>query len=344
MTPNDLCSARLQVDAGLMKLLLTHTPVMRRHYYGETALGDLRALAAVTLHEADAPLSDDGLTAAAKGHDIVLSDRMTAGPAAVFDALPDLKVFMRCAVDIRTIDVAAASRAGVLVTQASPGFVASVTELAIGYLVDLARGVSQSTAAYQAGRLPEIRMGGQLAGSTLAILGYGSIGRALADVAVAMQMRVLVVDPHVSVSDARVRQVSFTTALAEADQVVCLVVATEATENLMDAAAFGRMKPGAAFINLARGNLVDEAALLDALNSGHLSGAAMDVGRATDQMPTPELARHPAVVATPHIGGLTPQAIAAQARDTVEQVRALVSGDVPAGAVNAEAWTRRLQR
>ena len=102
------------------------------------------------------------------------------------------------------------------------------------------------------------------------------------------------------------------------------------------------MRKGAVFINVSRGNLIDEAALAAAIAAGTLAGAAIDVGRAPDQMPTPAIAALPGVIATPHIGGLTPPAIEAQALHTVEQVRALVSGRVPEGAVNTEAWTRRI--
>jgi D-3-phosphoglycerate dehydrogenase len=108
----------------------------------------------------------------------------------------------------------------------------------------------------------------------------------------------------------------------------------------MNAAAFARMKKSAYFINLSRGNLVDEAALAAALDAGGIAGAAMDVGRAPDQMPSPTLAARPNVIATPHTGGLTPAAIEHQAFDTVRQVGDIVAGRVPPEAVNAKAATR----
>jgi D-3-phosphoglycerate dehydrogenase len=266
---------------------------------------------------------------------------MTEGPGEIFPQLPKLRAFVRCAVDIRNIDVNAASAAGVLVTRASPGFVAAVAELALGFMVDLSRGVSRATADYHAGRKPEIVMGRQLAGSRLGIIGYGSIGRALAPIAKALGMQVLVADPFVTIDDADIKHLPLDNLLGRAEYVVCLAIANEKTENLIGQAALARMQPHAFFINLSRGNLVDEQALADALREGRIAGAAMDVGRAPDQMPTPELARLPNVIATPHIGGLTPQAIEHQARETVRQVAAVISGEAPPGAVNAERWMRR---
>jgi D-3-phosphoglycerate dehydrogenase len=324
-----------------MKILLTHTPHMRTHYYGPRALAGLQALGEIVLHESETPLSGPALIAAGQGADLIVTDRMTPVEAAVFANLPQLRAVLRCAVDIRTIDVAAASAHGVLVTRARPGFVESVTELVLGFLVDLARGISRATASYQARQPPEIRMGRQLAGSTIGIIGYGAIGRALAPIAAAMGMRVLIADPYVTVTEPDFHQVPLTTLLADADHVVCLAVATEATENLIDATALSLMKRDAVFINVSRGNLVDETALAAALREGRIAAAALDVGRAPDQMPSPDLAALPNVIATPHIGGLTPPAIEAQALDTVEQVRELVSGRVPHGAANAADWTRQ---
>ncbi len=325
-----------------MKILLTHTPHMRDNYYGPRALSGLSALGDVVLHQGGDTLEGRALIAAADGCDLIVADRATALPAAIFDALPALKAALRCAVDIRNIDVAAASSHGILVTRAKPGFIESVTELVFGFLVDLNRGVSRASAAFQAGRVPTAQMGRQLSGATIGIIGYGAIGRAVAPLAAAMGMRVLISDPYVTIKEPGFEQVDLATLLAQSDHVVCLAIANEATENLINAEAFTRMRKDAVFINVSRGNLVDEAALATAITQGKIAGAAIDVGRAPDQMPTPAIAMLPNVIATPHIGGLTPPAIEAQALNTVEQVRALVSGAVPEGAANTESWTRRI--
>jgi D-3-phosphoglycerate dehydrogenase / 2-oxoglutarate reductase len=323
-----------------LKVLLTHTPEFRRQYYGERSLTELQAVAQVILHQAGDALDAAGLIDAARDADIIVADRLTEGPGAIFPRLPKLRAFVRCAVDIRNIDVEAASAVGVLVTRAGPGFAQSVAELALGFLVDLSRGISRATADYHAGRQPEVMMGRQLAGSSLGIIGYGSIGRYLAPLAKSLGMTVLVADPFVTADDADIEQVSLEALLGRADYVVCLAVANEQTENLIGRAALALMRRHAFFINLSRGNLVDEAALATALRDNRIAGAAMDVGRARDQMPTPELTRLANVIATPHIGGLTPPAIESQSLETVRQVAAIIKGEVPAGAVNADHWTR----
>jgi len=216
-----------------------------------------------------------------------------------------------------------------------------VVELTLGFLVDLSRGISRASTQYHEGRMPEIRVGRQLAGSTAGIIGYGRISRELAPVLAAMGMTVLVSDPYAQIDDRRFLKLPLEEMLPRADYVICLAIANEETENLMDAAAFARLKPDAFFINMSRGNLIDEKALFQALTENRIAGAAMDVGRAPDQMPSPELARLPNVIATPHIGGLTPPASESQAFDTVRQVEALVKGEAPQGATNLKDWTRR---
>jgi D-3-phosphoglycerate dehydrogenase len=310
-------------------------------YYGERSLAGLQAIAEVKLHQADAALDAIGLIAAADDVDIIVADRLTAGPGEIFPRLPKLRALVRCAVDIRNIDVDAASAAGVLVTQAGPGFIQSVAELALGFMVDLSRGVSRASADYHAGRNPAIVMGRQLAGGRLGIIGYGSIGRYLAGIAKVLGMEILIADPFATVDDADIQHVPLDDLLGRADFVVCLAIADEKTENLIGQAALARMRPDAFFINLSRGNLVDEVALSAALRDKRIAGAAMDVGRALDQMPTPELAKLSNVIATPHIGGLTPPAIESQSLETVRQVERIIAGEVPVGAVNTANWTRR---
>src|SRR5271154_348438 len=255
-----------------MKILLTHTPHMRDNYYGKRALAGLTSLGEVVLHQGSETLEGPMLIAAARDCDLIVADRATALPAPIFDTLPLLKAALRCAVDIRNIDVAAASSHGILVTRAKPGFVESVTELVLGFLVDLNRGISRAAAAYQAGRIPDARLGRQLAASTIGIIGYGAIGRAVAPLAAAMGMRVLICDPYVSVKEPGFEQVDLATLLAGSDHVVCLAIANEATENLINADALARMRRDAVFINVSRGNLVDEAALADAIAAGKIAG------------------------------------------------------------------------
>ena len=328
--------------SGRPVVFLTHSPAALANYYGPRALAGLEAVAEVRTVDADVQWTPDALATAAAEADIIVSDRRAEGSAVLLERLPKLRAFVRCAVDIRNIDVAAASRLGILVTQASAGFMASVSEWIVGVMIDLSRHVSSAVQQYRAGQLPAPVMGRELRGATLGIVGYGQIARYLAPLGRAFGMRVLVCDPHVCVGDAGVQQVDQATLLAQSDYVVCLAVATPQTENLMDAAAFAAMQPHAFFINASRGNLVDEAALAVALDAGTIAGAALDVGRAADQMPTPALARHPRVIATPHVGGLTPPAIEHQSLETVAQVTALAHGHMPHGAVN-EAEARRVR-
>jgi D-3-phosphoglycerate dehydrogenase len=321
-------------------ILLTHAAEARALYYGDEALARLRKLGEVCLNETGRALSTAQLIGLAGGCQIIVSDRITEGPAAVFEQLPELVAFVRCAVDIRNVDVGAASASGVLVTRASAGFIESVAELVVGFMIDLARDITAATIAYRSGAGAAARMGRQLRGSTLGVIGYGQIGRRLAQLGLALGMRVLVNDPHVKTVEPGLSRTDLGTLLSQSDFVVVLAVATAETENLIGAAELGRMQPGAYVINVSRGNLVDEEALEAALVERRIAGCAMDVGRAADQMPSPRLARLQNVVATPHIGGLVPPAIAHQALETTRQVAEIVRGAAPPGAVNPDQAAR----
>ncbi len=320
-------------------ILLAHPEAVRRNYFRSDAVDRLARLGRLKLNDSGAEWTTPELIDAARGCEVLVAYRETPADAALFDALPELKAYVRCAVDIRNIDLAAASRNGVLVTHVGGVFVNGVAEWTIAAMIAIARGISETAAEYRAGGAPLPRSGPELRGATLGLIGYGRIGRCLCDLALAFGMRVVVADPHATVEHAGVLQTDLPSLLAMADHVVCLAVANASTENLMDAAAFARMKPTAFFINPSRGNLVDEAALLAVLDAGGIAGCALDVGRAPDQLPSPALARHPRVLATPHIAGLTP-ALDGQSAEAIAQVEQILAGRCPAGALNAGHATR----
>jgi D-3-phosphoglycerate dehydrogenase len=325
----------------MASIFLTHPPEALKNFYGDKAIAGLQALGAVRFNNAGRELSTQELIEAARGCEIIVSYRQTPGEAELFRNAPALVAFSRCAIDIRNVDVPAASDFGILVTQASAGFIASVAEWNLGAMIALGRDFMGSNTTYHADTRPVPPMGRQLRGATLGVIGYGQVGRYQCELGLAMGMRVLVCDPYARIDHAALIQLDLSELLAQSDYVVCLAVANDATENLMNAKTFAQMKPGAFFINASRGNLVDEAALLQALDSGYVGGCALDVGRAPDQTPSPELARHPHVIATPHVAGLTPESIEHQSLETVAQAAEIIKGRVPKGAVNAEHWTRK---
>jgi D-3-phosphoglycerate dehydrogenase len=322
-----------------VKVFVTHNPEDLAAYYGR-ALPRLRALADVVLNPLDRDLSTPELIEAAHGCAVIVAHRSTPGDAAAFESLPNLMAFLRCAVDISTIDVDAASSHGVLIAQADKSFVPSTAELALGLLLATSRHIVASTLDYRDGGTPVQRPGQQLRGQTAGIIGYGAIGSYLADVLAALGMVVLVHDPFVAEVTAPARMVERDELLASSDVVVPLAQASAATENMIGQSELAVMRRGATLINVSRGELLDEDAVLAALESGQLGALGLDVGRAPDQRPTPALAAHPRVVATPHLGGLTPQNADAQAASSVEQVDAMIKGVMPPRSVNPQRADR----
>jgi D-3-phosphoglycerate dehydrogenase len=323
----------------MTRLLLTHPVTVRRNYFPDKAVQALAQLGDLVINPTDAEWTADEIVEVGRQADIIVNYRETPASAQIFDSLSNLKAWVRVAVDIRNIDMEAASRNGVLVTNASSVFISSVAEWIIAAMIDVGRRFSDAIAAYRLGEVPQPRMGPELKGATVGIIGYGKISRYLVDLVKAFGMRVLVTDPYARVEHVGVEQVEMTPLLAQADYVICLAVANRETENLIDASVFRRMKSTAFFINPSRGNLVDEAALLEALDAGRIAGCALDVGRADDQMPDPRIASHPLVIATPHVAGLTPS-LFEQSAEAVIQVRDILAGRMPHNALNADKATR----
>ena len=320
-----------------LRVFLTHNPEDLEAYYGR-ALPELQALdVEVVTNPLARDLTTSELIDAAAGCQVIVAHRATPGEAALFESSPELVAMLRTAVDISTIDVDAASHAGVVVGHADKSFVASTAELAFGLLLDAARHIASSVADYRAGDPPPQRAGRQVRGMTAAVIGYGAIGAYLADLLAAAGLQVVVVDPRADVPE-RFDTATFDAALAAADVVFPLVDANPETVGLIGAEALAAMRPGAILVNVSRGEIVDENAVAEALDRGHLRAFACDVGTAPDQRPNPTLAARPDVVATPHLGGLTPENADAQARSSVEQIAAMLRGDQPPRLANPEVW------
>jgi len=329
----------------MTRIFLTHNRAALRHYYGDRAFQLLTALGDVRFHDSDADTTHDDIVRQARDCDILISFRVPPIDAALMQALPNLAAVCRVAVDIRNIDLACANRLGILVARATPGFGPSVAEWVVGVMISLARHIDTASMAYRNGLDPVPPMGRELRAATLGIIGYGTIGQYLAQLARAFGMNIIVNDPYAGVEqDAGLQQGSLDTLLTQSDFVVCLAPATAETANLIDLSRFQQMRRSAYFINASRAELVNESDLLQALDDGLIAGCALDVGSAIDQKPPMRLATHSKIIATPHVGGLTPEASAHQAMDSVRQVQALIAGQLPEPCVNAAYATRARDR
>ncbi len=322
-----------------LKVFLTHSPEDLTAYFGR-ALPRLSEMATVVHNPSDRDLTTAELIDAAAGCQVIIAHRSTPGEPPLFEARPELFAFLRTAVDISTIDVAAASSAGVAVGHAEKSFVPSTAELAIGLLLDLWRNISASSHDYRLGVEPPQRPGRQLRDKVAGIIGYGAIGSYLSQMLAGLGMRVLVHETGDVVVGSEAESVGFEELLRSCDVVFPLAPAVPETVDLIDATALSLMRPGSLLINVSRGELVDEEAVRDALDSGHLGGFGADVGRAPDQRPSAFLAERADVVATPHLGGLTPENADAQAMSAVDQVAAVIAGEMPPRIVNADRAER----
>ncbi len=328
----------------MARILLTYPPSSVKTWYGEKAMSELAELGELVLSSKEGVLSENELIELANTCDLIISDKPTAGTERLFREVPSLLAYIRCAMDTKSIDIDAASRHGVLVTQAGPGFTHAVSEWIVAQMINLARGLPHYFSAYQHGQIPAQHMGRQLAGATVGIIGFVNIAIALAPALQALGMQILAYDPYLTSSPEGIDCVGLDTLLERSDQVICLARYSKETDNLANADFFAKMKPGAFFINASRGGIVDEAALSAALSNGHLAGAAIDVGRGHDDHPTATLAQHCEVIATPHIGGMVPEAITYQVQRTVQQARAILAGRFPEGALNPETARRLIAR
>jgi D-3-phosphoglycerate dehydrogenase len=285
-------------------------------------------------------LSQDELRARIAGYDALVVRSETKVTADLLDAAPRLRVVGRAGVGVDNIDIAAATERGILVLNAPEGNTIAAAEHAIAMMFALVRNLPSADRSLRAGLWERARfMGLELREKTLGVLGLGKIGFEVARIArEGLRMRVLAHDPLVSAERARqagAELTDFETLLTESDILTVHVPLTDATRGMIGAAELGRMKKGARVINVARGGIVDEAALAGAIRAGHVSGAAIDVF--TEEPPPADhpLLQLPEVVVTPHLGASTREAQVNVAADVADQIVEYLQGGTPRYAVNA---------
>ena len=249
-----------------------------------------------------------------------------------------LKVIGRVGVGIDNIDVDAATKRGIVVVNAPTGNIVATAEHAVALMLALARNIPQANSHLKSGQWrTEDMVGTELRGKTLGIVGIGNVGSQVAKRVQAFEMHVIAHDPFVSEDHARnleVELVSLDQLLREADFITLHVPLTPATEKLIGGKELEKMKPTARIINCARGGLIDEEAVVSAIKTGKLAGAAFDVFTREPAIDGP-LFEEDKIIVTPHLGASTVEAQTSVARDVAEEVLAVLQGRFSKYAVNA---------
>ena len=269
----------------------------------------------------------------------VLIRSATKMDAEAVAAAPNLKIIARAGVGLDNVDVPAATAAGVLVVNAPTSNIVSAAELAVSLLLAVARNVVPANLALKNGQWKRSQFGGvELQGKTVGIIGMGKIGMLVAQRLSGFDMKFVAYDPYVKAAPGggpEIRMVSLDELLAESDFVTIHIPKTSETAGLIDSAALAKMKPSAFVINAARGGVLDESALFDALKAGTIAGAGLDV-YATEPCTDSPLFALDNVVATPHLGASTEEAQEKAGVAVAESVVAAFAGTEVPGAVNAD--------
>ena len=286
------------------------------------------------VYDADLYADRETLHAACATASAIVVRNRTQIDTALIAAAPTMKVVGRLGVGLDNIDMEACAAAGVQVFPAVGGNSISVAEYVIGAMLVLGRGVYGMTEAMVAGNWPRQghAFGREFFGSTLGLVGFGAIGQHVAHRATAFGMRVVAHDPYLDPEDAAwavAERMDFDELIATADVVSVHVPLVPATRHLIDAAAIGRMRPGAIVINTARGGVVDEDAVVAALRDGSLGGAALDVFE-SEPLRDAAAARFAGIdnlLLTPHVAGNTRESVARVATMTVDAVIEALDGN-----------------
>jgi len=295
-------------------------------------------------HDVDerAGLSREELCAEIGAYDALVVRSQVQVDAALIGAATRLVVVGRAGVGVDNVDLGAATRAGITVVNAPTGNTIAAAEHTLALLFGLARRIAAADASVRRGEWKRSQFTGvELRGKTLGIVGLGKIGQAIADRARALEMTVIGSDPYITTEQAAHHGVELTeldALLARADVVTVHVPLTRATRRLIGAEALARMKPGALLLNVARGGVVDEAAVAEALRDRRLGGAAVDVFEHEPPTGSP-LLEAPRTLLTPHLGASTEEAQVLVAEEVADQVLDVLAGRPARYAVNAPLLT-----
>ncbi len=285
----------------------------------------------------DRAYDPDELVEVARDADVLIVRSRTHIPARVINALPNLKIIARAGAGLDNIDVSTARARGIKVINAPDANTLAVAEHTLGLIIALARHIPAADASMKQGRWEKKRfLGTLLEGKTLGIIGFGRIGRQVARRATAFGMRVIVNQPRLTPELALAEGVTpydLYDLLEMADFVTLHVPMRPENVGLIGQEEIAHMRKGTYIINTSRGGILDEAALLNALNSGHLAGAALDVFE-NEPNPNPQLVQHPRVIATPHIGANTVESQRNAAVTIAEQIATELEGFRTAGSLN----------
>ncbi len=258
--------------------------------------------------------------------------------SAVIEAGARLQVVGRAGVGVDNIDVDAATRRGIAVVNAPSGNTIAAAEHTIAIMLSMARNIPQANASLREEKWNRSSfIGTEVKGKTLGIIGLGRVGSEVAKRAVGMEMRVLGYDPYLvpeRASRLGVEIATFNEVLAESDILTLHTPLTDTTKSLIGPDELARMKPGARLVNVARGGLVDEAALIEALDEERLAGAAVDVF-VDEPLKDFTIAKHPKIVCTPHLGASTEEAQVGVTLEVVDQVLTVLRGQPARFTVNA---------
>ncbi len=311
----------------------------------------------------EAPLSDEVLARLPAGVEVIraatqppiysnaapaqaiIASSLLRYDAALMDACPNLRLIARTGIGVDNVDLDAATARGIVVTNTPDGPTESTAEHTVAMLLALAKRLkpgNDNLAAGKWGPRTGVLMGVEVQGRTLGLVGFGRIGRRVAEICrLAFQMRVIAYDPYLSDDAAQtlgVTLASLEEVIRQADFLSLHAPATSETTGLMNAERLAWMKPGSYLLNMARGALVDEAALLDALDQGRLAGAGLDVFAVEPPAIDNRLRTHPAVIATPHSASVTQEGRRRMEEMAMDRLLTFFRGERPADIVNPRAW------